>query len=100
MSCPRCDHVHCVKNGKVEGKQRYKCKSCRFQFTHLIPRGHPPWLRALAVFLYCHGLSISQLERNKGQTFFYKHITPIERKIKPSNCKKLLNFQSINISPD
>ena len=63
MSCPRCEHVHCVKNGKVEGKQRYKCKSCKFQFTRLTPKGHLLWLRALAVFLYCHGLSMNAIAK-------------------------------------
>lgn len=63
MSCPRCEHLHCVKNGKVEGKQRYRCKSCKFQFTRLTPRGHPLWLRALAVFLYCHGLSMNAIAK-------------------------------------
>ena len=63
MSCPRCEHEQCVKNGKVEGKQRYKCKSCGFQFTRLTPRGYPPWLRALSVYLYCHGLSMNAIAK-------------------------------------
>ena len=63
MSCPRCKHEHCVKNGKVEGKQRHKCKSCGFQFTRITPKGYPLQLRALSVFLYCHGLSMNAIAK-------------------------------------
>ena len=37
--CPKCQSIEVVKNGKVQGKQRYKCKSCSLQFTRLTPRG-------------------------------------------------------------
>ena len=63
MSCPRCKHEHCVKNGKVEGKQRRKCKSCGFQFTRLTPKGYSLQLRVLSVFLYCHGLSMNAIAK-------------------------------------
>ncbi|MBE9175199.1 IS1 family transposase, partial [Synechocystis salina LEGE 06155] len=33
--CPQCGHEHVVKNGLVKGKQRFKCKSCQYQFTNL-----------------------------------------------------------------
>ncbi|MYK17384.1 IS1 family transposase, partial [Candidatus Poribacteria bacterium] len=48
MNCPRCKREDAVKNGKVRGSQRYKCKACGFQFTRLTTRGRPPWQRALA----------------------------------------------------
>ncbi|MXY29507.1 IS1 family transposase [Candidatus Poribacteria bacterium] len=63
MNCPRCKREDAVKNGKVRGSQRYKCKACGFQFTRLTTRGRPPWQRALAVFLYCRGVSISTIAR-------------------------------------
>ena len=63
MHCPRCKRENAVKNGKARGHQRYKCKSCGFQFTRLTSRGRPPWQRALAVFLYCRGISISTIAR-------------------------------------
>ena len=61
MNCPRCKREDPVKNGKARGRQRYKCKSCGFQFTRLTSRGRPPWQRALAVFLYCRGISITAI---------------------------------------
>ena len=63
MNCPRCKREDAVKNGKARGNQRYKCKACGFQFTRLTARGRPPWQRALAVFLYCRGVSISTIAR-------------------------------------
>ena len=63
MNCPRCKREDAVKNGKARGSQRYKCKACGFQFTRLTTRGRPPWQRALAVFLYCRGVSISTVAR-------------------------------------
>ena len=63
MNCPRCKREDAVKNGKARGSQRYKCKVCGFQFTRLTTRGRPPWQRALAVFLYCRGISISAIAR-------------------------------------
>ena len=41
-----------VKNGKVQGKQRYKYKSCSLQFTKLAPRGRPVHEKTMAVTLY------------------------------------------------
>ena len=63
MNCPRCKRKDAVKNGKARGTQRYKCKACGFQFTRQTTRGRPPWQRALAVFLYCRGVSISDIAR-------------------------------------
>lgn len=31
--CPYCRTQNIIKNGKIAGKQRYKCKECNLQFT-------------------------------------------------------------------
>jgi transposase len=59
--CPKCTHEHVVKAGKIGDKQRWRCRACGYQFTRLTPRGRPLWQKSLAVFLYCHGLSMSAL---------------------------------------
>ena len=61
--CPKCQSREVVKNGKVQGKQRYKCKSCSLQFTRLTPRGRPAQEKAMAVTLYIQGLSIRAIAR-------------------------------------
>ena len=65
-SCPKCQSIEVVKNGKVQGKQRYKCKSCSLQFTRLTPRGRPAQEKAMAVTLYTLGLSIRAIARLIG----------------------------------
>ena len=64
--CPKCQSMEVVKNGKIQGKQRYKCKSCSLQFTRLTPRGRPAQEKAMAVTLYTLGLSIRAIARLIG----------------------------------
>ena len=64
--CPKCQSREVVKNGKVQWKQRYKCKSCSLQFTRLTPRGRPAQEKAMAVTLYTLGLSIRAIARLIG----------------------------------
>lgn len=61
--CPRCNHRRAIKSGLVLGEQRWKCKSCAYQFTRFEPRGRPLWQKSLAVFLYSHGVSLHSIGR-------------------------------------
>ena len=64
MSCPKCQHSHFVKNGFINEKQRYKCKDCAYQWTeNRTYRGRPLAEKSLAVFLYCHGLSMNAIAK-------------------------------------
>jgi transposase-like protein len=65
-ACPKCTHPHVVKAGKVRGKQRWLCRGGGYQFTGTTPRGRPPWQKSLAVFLYCHGVSMNALGKMFG----------------------------------
>ena len=49
-----------------QGKQRYKCKECHYQWIEKTHRGRPLAERALAVFLYCHGLSMNAIAKILG----------------------------------
>ena len=62
-NCPKCHASAVYRNGKVLGKQRYRCKECGFQFTRTTPRGRPAHEKALAVTLYTMGLSLSAIAR-------------------------------------
>ena len=55
--CPKCEHEGVVKNGFVKEIQRWKCKSCRYEFTRLEPRGKSIALKAWAIALVVSGLS-------------------------------------------
>jgi transposase len=65
-ACPKCTHPHVVKAGKVRGRQRWICRGCGYQFTRTTPRGKPLWQKSLAVFLYCHGISMNALGKMFG----------------------------------
>ena len=62
-SCPKCQSQAVVKNGKILGKQRHKCKKCGFQFTRLTPRGRPAEEKAMAIALYTKGLSMNAIAK-------------------------------------
>lgn len=64
--CLKCKSDEVVKNGKVKGKQGFKCKNCNFQFTSLAPRGYPPETKALIIELYNHGLSLRAAAKLQG----------------------------------
>src|ERR687896_2532922 len=65
-ACPKCTHPHVVKAGKARGKQRWRCRGCGYQFTRTTPRGRPLWQKSLAVFLYCHGVSMNAMGNMLG----------------------------------
>jgi transposase-like protein len=33
MNCPRCGSVNRYKDGIVKGRQKYKCKDCKYHYT-------------------------------------------------------------------
>ncbi len=64
MNCQRCQHPHWVKNRFLKEKQHYKCKKCNYQWTeNHTHRGRPTSERALAVYLYYHGLSMNVIAK-------------------------------------
>ena len=65
-ACPTCAHQLIVKSGKVRGSQRWLCRGCGYQCTRTLPRGRPLWQKSLAVFLYCHGVSMNALGKMFG----------------------------------
>jgi transposase len=59
-ACPKCKE-RSVKNGSVEGTQRWKCKGCGFQFTRMEPQGKPLWMKLEAALLYMSGMSLNAI---------------------------------------
>ena len=57
MVCKRCSNEHCVKNGVVRNKARYKCKACGYNFILGDGRVKESVVvkKALAVILYSVG---------------------------------------------
>jgi transposase len=53
--CKGCGAADYVRNGKVRGLQRYRCKACGCNFTATKARGMPAAAKALATLLYAMG---------------------------------------------
>lgn len=52
-TCKRCNSNKVVNNGKIRGKQRFKCKDCGYNFVEGDSRGKiRPEAKALALLLY------------------------------------------------
>ena len=74
MICRRCGSPKNVKNGKMNGMQRDKCKVCGFQFTKEVTNGRSETERNQAIALYLLGLSmrtIAKLFRVNVTTILY-----------------------------
>ena len=46
LSCKTCGGLEHVRNGKVRGQQRYRCRACGCNFTDTPPRGKPASIKA------------------------------------------------------
>ena len=72
MNCKYCDSEKLVKDGKVKGKQVYKCKDCKKRFYM---NGKFAKMRTIknhivtALNLYYDGLSLRKTQRNLKQIF-------------------------------
>ena len=74
MTCRKCGSIKNVKNGKMNGMQRYKCKDCGFQFTKEVANGRSEAEKQQAIALYLLGLSmrtIAKLYRVNVTTILY-----------------------------
>jgi transposase len=66
LRCKRCGGGEHVRNGRMRGQQRYRCKACGLNFTDTPPRGKPLALKVTAVLLYVSGLSMNRTAKLVG----------------------------------
>ena len=66
--CPRCGSRRLIRFGIVAGKQRRRCKRCRYQFTRPDGHGTPEPTKRAAVSLYGYGLSFNTVAHLLGTT--------------------------------
>ena len=64
--CPKCECASYVKNGKAQGRQRYKCKGCGCNFTQAHRHGVPRLVKMFALLLYLSGLSMNRTAQIVG----------------------------------
>jgi len=61
-TCPRCGKEDCVKDGIVRGRQRWRCRACRYRHT-VQQRGKDVHIKRQAVELYLEGLGFRSIGR-------------------------------------
>ena len=66
--CPRCGSRRLIRFGIVAGKQRRRCRRCRYQFTRSDGHGTPEPTKRAAVSLYGYGLSFNTVAHLLGTT--------------------------------
>ena len=67
LNCPRCASTDKVKSGMKDGRQRYKCKPCRYLLTVAQKSDTAtPDQRRLALTLYLEGLGFRAIGRVLG----------------------------------
>lgn len=66
MRCSRCNSEDSVKNGVIQGRQRYRCKRCGYNYTRQEPRGKSIAIKRLAIHLYLEGLGFRAIGRIVG----------------------------------
>lgn len=67
LLCKKCSSDDYVKNGYVQDHQRYRCRSCGYNFTDTAPRGVHPALKSLALVLYgLGGVSMNKIAKMLG----------------------------------
>jgi transposase-like protein len=57
--CPQCGSRRLIRYGIVAGKQRWRCRRCRYQFIRPDRHGTPEPTKRAAVSLYGYGLSFN-----------------------------------------
>jgi transposase len=65
-ACPACSGAALIRSGHGCGRQRWRCKGCRRQFTRTTPRGKPAAIKQQAVALHCTGLSLNAIGKQVG----------------------------------
>ena len=61
-NCPKCQSSTCVKDGIVQGEQRYRCKGCSYRHT-VKERGLGADKKRQALELYLEGLGFRSIGR-------------------------------------
>jgi transposase-like protein len=67
MNCPKCNCSERVKSGIINGRQRYKCKTCKCNYTvEIKSTARPKSQKKQALHLYLEGLGFRSIGRFLG----------------------------------
>jgi transposase len=84
VKCPRCNSENYVKNGKMNNKQRYLCKECKYNFSSFQKRGKSNEIKEQALKMYLEGLGFRAIGRllNVSNVSVLRWIKKISNKLK------------------
>ena len=72
INCPKCQKSNIIRAGKVNDKQRYKCKDCNYYYSTLSKSGSGnKTQKRQALELYLEGLGF----RSIGRLLKFSHVT-------------------------
>jgi len=72
MNCPKCKSSSHRKNGIVNGRQRYKCHDCGYNYSvEIKSTASSPFVKRQALQLYLEGLGF----RSIGRIFGVSHVS-------------------------
>jgi hypothetical protein len=66
MHCGRCSSESFYKSGRMNGRQRYRCRDCGYNFTRPHGRGFPLEMKLWALRLYKEGIGFRGIGRLLG----------------------------------
>ena len=95
MKCPKCKNESHVKNGIIKGQQRYKCKSCGFNYSvEFKSTATRDYTRRFALMLYLEGLGFHSI----GRLVHVSHVSIIKWiKKYGKQLEELKNDKPVNI---
>ena len=101
--CPKCKGAEYSKDGKNNGKQRYKCKSCNYRYTVSIKStAATPSQKRLALQMYLEGMGFRSIGRilNFSNVSVLRWIRSFGEQLKSikkqSSCPKEIEMDEIH----
>jgi len=96
MKCPKCNSEHNVKNGIVLERQRYKCKSCNYNYSvERRSNDKDSTLKRFALSMYLEGLGF----RSIGRLLKVSHVSVINWiKLYGQTIKAIRNDKPVEIA--
>ena len=88
--CPNCDSIKIIRFGKRGGKQRYRCKTCKYRFTENTRlRRIDHYYHTKALQLYLEGLNYSGISYvlSVNETTVSRWLQPFAEILKPLQLK-------------
>ena len=95
MNCPKCKSESRVKNGIIKGQQRYKCKSCGYNYSvQFKSTATRDYTRRFALMLYLEGLGFHSI----GRLLNVSHVSVINWiKKYGKQLESIKNDQPVNV---